>query len=358
MPRLLHGSGVALCAALCLPPAAARAQDWPSYLDMLRPERVVQHLLQTGVMALRTQVDLRYGDISVNPVTGYVALTDIELWPLLDWDEDGECRIAADRLSVRSAGMAEPDRMRMRLQLSGGGAPAACLPPDMRPALQAARLDAIDLPRLTVDLDYQISSAEADLHVFGEVAQLAAVDLTADFSYLWFEARDGEDPVPVAFLSAAALSVENLGGWAALQPMLPPPLTDPAAAPAALEEMLGALLAEANRNAAGAEQPVPPNIAQQAFVASAASAWPAFLQDPTRLVLETGYAPEDDIYLDLAYYQDDLPALFDDLQPRLGRSAARQRAVLPAALVRQGLGEDADALPAAERLRLGRALLE
>ena len=358
MPRLLQRTGLALSAALCLSPAAARAQDWPSYLDMLRPDRLIQYLLQTGVMALRSQVDLRYGGISINPVTGYVSLTDIELWPLFDWDEDADCRIAAERMSIRSGGIENPDRMRLRLQISGGSAPASCLPPDMRPMLQAVRLNAIDLPRLTVDIDYQISSAEADLHVYGEVAQLAAVDLTADFSYLWFEARDGEDPMPVAFLSGAALSVENLGGWQALQPMLPPPLTDPATAPAAVEEMLSGLLAEANRDAADAEQPVPLNAAQQAFVASAASAWPAFLQDPTRLVLETGYSYDEDVYLDFAYYEGDLTALFDDLLPRLGRSAARQRAILPAALLRQGLGEDADALPADARLALGRALLK
>ncbi|WP_212525678.1 hypothetical protein, partial [Actibacterium sp. MT2.3-13A] len=355
MPRLLHGSGLALSAALCLSPAGARAQDWPTYLDLLRPERVVEHLLQAGIMGLRTQLDLRYGDISVNPATGYVALTEIELWPLPEWDAAGDCRIAADRLSIRSGGLDDPDRMRVRLQLSGGSAPGACLPPDMRPLLQAARLDRIELPRLTIDINYEISSAEAGLHVYGEAAQLAAVDLTADFSYLWVEGRGGDDPVPVAFLSAAALSVENLGGWEALRPMLPPPLSDPASAPAALEEMLGALLEEANRKAAGAEQPVPLSAAQRAFVASVAGAWPAFLQDPARLVLETGYAPEDDAYLDFAYYEGDLPALFDDLQPRLGRSAARQRAVLPAALLRRGLGGEAQALPAAERLRLGRA---
>ena len=45
-------------------PGMVTAQDRPSLLDYFSLDTIVQRFVQSGIMALRTQLDLKYSDIS------------------------------------------------------------------------------------------------------------------------------------------------------------------------------------------------------------------------------------------------------------------------------------------------------
>lgn len=328
-------------AATFLAPLPLAAQGMPpaltGWLDLLRPEMLVQRVMQIGLMGLRSQVDLQYGDMSVDLRLGKVSITDIDAWPFFDWDTNGGCQVSVDRLELRSAAIDTPDQMRFKLQASGLTATADCLPPDSRPPLGMVGLTDLALPRVTLDMVYDIPSAGADMVVFAEIAEALALTLTADFSYLWFDASENPDnPDPVAYLESAALVLENRGAWQALSAQLPPPFTDPAQGGMVLSGLVGQALGQMNRDAAGPEAEGDTSAlgeAQMALVDSVAATWPAFLENPSTLVLETGLEEGQDTYLDFPYYEDHPDQLFEDLRPTLTLAPAAARRALPVALV-------------------------
>ena len=372
---------VFLVAALAATPVAA--QDAPTLWDILSPELLIQRALQSGIMAARTQVDIQYGDMAVNPILGQVAITDLSVWPLPEWDENADCVIEADRLVLRTAAIDDAGRYRIKAQFSNVTASDVCVPPDMAVPYQMSGLQSLSLPRATIDLNYDIPSAGADVHIYAHIADLAAIDVTADFAYLWFDGRyDMDDPDPVMFLSHASVTLENLGGWNALQAMAPPPFTDPQSGPGLIAATLGNALAGANREAAeeeaeqqsesngdganggtfgeaapSGEDPSALTDAQNALIDSVQSAAEAFLANPTKIVVETGFDRSESVFLDPEYYEDVPLAMIEDLQPVFGQATVFTREVLPADLLNAALGENATSLSAEDRLIAGQALV-
>ncbi|WP_099823868.1 hypothetical protein [Oceaniglobus indicus] len=348
--------------ALCLSlPNISFAQTAPSLWDLLKPEYLVQRGLQAGIMALRTQIDLKYGAMGVNLGIGQASVSDIVAWPLLDHDTEGACEITADRLEVRAAPLDRPDLIRIKVQAMGVAATVDCLPPEPQEMFALTGLDAIHLPRLTFDLEYDIAGASADVHVYARIDGFAAIDLTGDLDYLSLDGReDVENPKPVVYLRSAALTLENLGGWEALQGQIPPPFTDPASAAQIVGGMVGGAIAGANRRAADPEAEGDTSAlsaSQQAFLDSLTAAIPSFLNQPRKIVIETGFSPLDTVFLDFDAYPDDPHLVFADLQPVVSLSSARARAALPASLLAQALGDGAGDLDDSARAAVGTALV-
>ncbi|WP_108484055.1 hypothetical protein [Oceaniglobus ichthyenteri] len=355
--RIFHFSTVAV---FTLAPLAATAQGAPSLWDLLKPEYLVQRVVQTGIMALRTQIDLKYGAMAVDLRVGQVTLSDLTLWPTLDWDADGSCAIEFDRVTIRAAPLNRPDLMRLKAQAQGMNVASDCLPPDQRGMVAMIGLEDVRVPRLTIDMQYDIAQAEADLHAYTQIDGVAAVDITADLSYLWFRGHeDMEDPEPVVYLRHAAVTVENLGGYEAAKPLIPPPFVDPAQAPMVIEGMIGQILAGMNRAAAPTDAPDDTsklNDAQVAFIDSIKTNLPLFLENPAKLVLETGWPTTDDVFVDFKTYESDPAQAFTDLQPRLTLAAAPARGTVPAALLQQAFDEAPAELDDDDLLRVGVAL--
>jgi hypothetical protein len=308
-------------------------------------------------MALRTQMDLKYGDMSVDLMTGRVTLTDVKMWPLPKWDTDGNCEVGIDRMTIRTGALDQTDRIRVKLQIAGASATAECVPPEAQQGMAMAGLESISMPRLTVDLDYGVPGSDALVRVFGDVDKVAAVDLTAKFAYVWMDGRrDMEQPDPVVFLSHATLSVENKGIWQAMQGQLPPPLTDVQGAPLFVEGALGSALTGMNRSNGGeGADPSALTDSQTAFLESVKTTWPAFLASPATLVLETGFSG--DTYVDFKAMEDDPRVVFDTLKPRLELAAARTTRILPAAMISQAMSPQVNTMAAADRKAVGIALL-
>ncbi|OWU84727.1 hypothetical protein ATO6_10345 [Oceanicola sp. 22II-s10i] len=344
----------ALTAAFIISPAAqVQAQDGPSLWDIIKPERLIERAVQTGIMALRTQMDVVYGDMTVSPMTGELRLSDVTLYPPVPWQTKEFCTVTLDRLTLRSAALDEVDRMRFVGLASGVSVSPDCLDLPVRAMAGGIGLvGTIRVPTVTVDLDYDVPSGGAFVHMRAMIDGFAAADLTADFDYLWFEDDEPRDPIPVAYLKSAALGLENLGGWDSVKGFLPPPLLDPQTAGQAAVQFLQSAMIGLTVDA--------PEWAdtQTAVLNSVSTTWAAFLADPRAIYLDTGFDPAEPVYLDLETYDDEGPGrALIDLQPRLGlRPMQSAPALLPAALVGQAMN-DASTLSEADRRKLGLAFL-
>lgn len=351
-------------AALLASTTLAHAQDNGSlsaYLEWIKPDRLVTQLAQFGILALRTQADVVYDDLSVNVAAGETSLTGLRLWPLFDWDEDGLCEITADRIAVNSVPITQVDRYLARVTVTGVGVPGACVPPDQQPMLEMAGLTEIVVPSMTIDFDYDIPSGGLVTRTYAEVEGLATLAVLADFSYAWFDTRfDPDEPEPVLFLSEMRITLENGGGFDALRALLPAGATDPASAGQVAEGAVGAFLADSNRQAAlvrGDESEGDPSALspeQRAFVDQASAAWASFVETPERLIVETGI--EESTYLDLLAYDEDPRALFEDLRPVIGVAPRSAEELVEADLLARALAEP-EGLTDAERRTVGVALL-
>lgn len=337
-------------AAIALLPGVGLAQERLGWFDLITPDRLVKHMVQVGIMTARTQMDLKYGDMSVDLLSGRVTLTDVMMWPLPEWDLDAACEVGIDRITFRSNPLQVIDRLRFKVQVSGLTAPLDCLPPDARQGMQMAGVSEIDMPRVTLDVDYGIPGSDATVRLFSVVEGQSAIDLTADFSYVWMDGReDMDNPIPVIFLRNAALSVENRGFWEAVKGQLPPPMTDPANVGNMVREVLSGGLKDENRDNADL------NDSQKAFIESVATTLSQFVANPDTLVLET--ALDSDAFLELDLMEDDLRVAFETLQPRLALARSGVKDIIPAALLSQAIGPTAGTLSEADRQRVGMALV-
>ncbi|MCP3969390.1 MAG: sel1 repeat family protein [Rhodobacteraceae bacterium] len=313
-------------------PGLAAAQDRPTLLDFFSFEILTQRILQSGVMALRTQLDLKYSDMAVDLGSGGITITDIVAWPLPEWDLDGTCQVDIGRLVLRSGALDQPNRIRIKAQLLNTAFPTSCLPDEPREALGMIGISEIEMPRLTMDIDYGVPSSDAVMRVYADITDVAVADLTAEFAYIWMDGRqDMEEPEPVIFLSSAALALENHGLWEAGKDLLPPPMTGDGAG-LFMEGMIGDGLMGENPGDAGLSD------SQRAFARSVAEFWPQFLARPETLVLETNI--DGDVFLDFPAMEDDLRVVFDTFQPMLALLPARATDMIPLPELRTAMTGD------------------
>ncbi|MEL7184260.1 MAG: hypothetical protein AAGK57_11520, partial [Pseudomonadota bacterium] len=276
-------TALALTTTAMIAASPAQADD-RSLWDLLHPDRLITQVLQSALFALRTQMDLTYADLTVSLLDGEVALEGIDVTVPADLTDGPPCPVQIGRLDLSTADPFAPEDYAGQIIIRDLSMPFACLGPDAAPVALVIGSDRLNLADLTIDFRYHIPSAALEAEMRTEVSDLAAVELSSAFDYLWFREGGPDDVQPVGRLSHAALSLTNLGGWDKVAPLLPPPATDPDQAAAFVTQLIGGQL---SREAGGA-----PSKAVKAFVADLAEGWSAFVTDPKRLVIESSFPPD------------------------------------------------------------------
>lgn len=352
LPRpLRHRFGLAVSvSSLALTLAtAAFAQQAPSkmtLLDLIHPDRIAARFLQMGIAGLRTQADVVYGTLTTSVMGGTATITDLTIWPLVDWPMVDQCEITFDRLSLASAPLSDLDTLRFKMHVSGGMISADCLPPEAREPMLPILSPKMAIPRATIDVEYKIPSSSARLQLQLTVAEVAALSTVVDLDYVWLDATDtSRDPEPVVFLTSARMTLDNLGLWDKVQPMVPPMATDPAAFGAIIDQVVAQIAPSSPRKS--------PQRAELAD--SMKEAWSEFLADPRRLVLETSFTDGPRLLQIDAWDSDGPDAMLDDLELRMSTRSASLRALPPSDLLTKAY-EAPESLSDDERLRIGSAL--
>ncbi|SFI37930.1 hypothetical protein [Jannaschia pohangensis] len=336
--------------AIGLAALPARAEE-RSLWDLLSPDRILEGVLQNAVMALRTQVDMTYETIDVSVRTGDFSIDGIRI----DIPED-VAGVQGCTMTIRSLDLLDLDPFAVdtfggTIALRDLDLPGSCLGRDALPIIGFLPDGRLQVSDVTLDFVYDIPTSGLTVQSRGTMPDMIAFDLGVDFDYIWGR-QSGLSQALSARLSGASVTIENLGAWEVAAPLLPPPFTDPDQAAAAIQQSIGQILTDQAPNG------VLPK-ASKTFVADLAEGWAAFVTDPKRLVIESGFPADQPRVVDgqvVAAIEESPVALIELLEPRVGFDRASERAVLPVELVARAR-DNADDLSPEERRMVGLALL-
>jgi len=348
MPRR-RSVALALGALLVAFPAAAQPSAMAEAAAALRLAQ--RAAVQYALLVVRSAVDLSYDSVSIDPRSGDMVVSGLEFRPRLDWDRARRCRIGIDRVTVPGAGIDGIDRIALEIGVEGVRLPPICLDPASALMVQSFGYEALVLDEAAVTLSYHLPSSGADLYLSASLAEAARLRLSARFDYLWLTGLDGAtegdappDLRPVAHLVEAEAILDDAGLWERVAPLVGSQIGGIEAAPGIVRALLGQALA--------GESGVP-GPAAQAFIENAAVEIERFVRDGDRLVL--GIAPEGGVWLEGDLLQTPGRAI-EALAPRFSALPRATRAIVaPDALAAALAG--GEGLEAAERLRIGRALM-
>ena len=343
-PILTKTIKLGLCAAalVSVTTESARAQETDAEAAARLALRILNHY---SVLVLRSTVDLTYENLSVSPKTYDAVITGLEIYPLLDWDENGECIIKIDRVATGSIYSFETSDS--LIEVNGLTVPRACLDPAQSAMLLGMGYDTLTSDTMSIRTTYDLPSAAAEIALTASVDDALDLTMTAGFDYLWFnlglDGGDGE-PYPVALLGDIEIALENRGLWEKVEPIIGAQFGDVSAVPQMVQGMVLQGLASPDGT--------PPRPEVDAFAANLGAEIGRFLTEKNRLVIASN--AEDGVWLDEDIF-DDPQTLIAELAPTVSATPRAIRSLidparLAAALSGGGITDD-------ERRAIGEALL-
>lgn len=336
---------ICAAAALSLPLAAAPAAAQSDPSDALR--LLQRFAAQYVLLIARTAVDLTYDSLTIDSRTNDTVINGLKIFPILDWDEDGNCKVHIDRVAF--ADNSNFDQIGSLIEVSGVTVPPACLEPQAGAMLQSFGYENVTIPGASIRMNYDMPSSGAQITVDAAIADAVEVSLTADFTYVWITGLsvDGgpDDLHPVGLLKEAELAIENRGAWERVEPMLAGQFGgDLSAAP----QMVTGLMMQA---LAGGGQA--PGEAEMAFVENVATELGRFIENKDRLVFSI--APEGGVWLSEDILDTPQSAIAE-LEPKVSAAPLATRAMLSPQLLSAAMG-GGGGLDDAQRLMAGKALI-
>lgn len=244
----------ALFAGLALIASGAAAEP-PSqapltWSEVLGPDAVAKGLLDMAIFGIRSVADLRYDDLAIDLRRGSIDVRGLYVGVPM---RRGYCQVSFDHAGITGLPVLTLGSVNTRLLASGVIMSRDCLGRDGGQIL--AMTGQPDLRAQRIDLTIVQNLGSAATQVTGQVdlSGLAQIEFAADFDYLavgprrfgmypqaapfsgpdWYEPSDytrstlpggigpHNDPVPVAWLSNAQISVTDLGAWERFRPLLP-----------------------------------------------------------------------------------------------------------------------------------------
>lgn len=289
--RLAAVPALSLLMAGTAPADAAPAPD-----GMFSPASIAGGLLRGVVSYARMIADIRYGALEVDGPRGALVMRDLQIAGIGQYER---CRVTLGRFQISGFSFWGPESRRLHIDLSDLAIAANCFGPNAAMIAMVTGGDAIPVRTLTADIASVSGSGAlmADIDIVSP--GIALIEGSVDFDYVsifspdFFEklAENPESdpfaemtpedfaPEPPGFdengnplpadggtiappgneptfglrgtLRAADLSVENLGVWERLQPILPPDAKDPQSLQALVTAPPGSKLNETQQALAG-----------------------------------------------------------------------------------------------------------
>ena len=314
---------------------AADAQDVLAFL-----QRIASHYM---ILTARSFVDLTYDQLTIEPGTNNMVISGLKVYPVLDWDKDGKCEIAVERIVTGDVYSFETSST--SIEVSGVTVPGACFEQDVAGMMASFGYEQIVVDQASIEVSYTLPSSSAEVIIQAAVKDAMDISLSGEFSYLWFNIpMDGRgDPYPVAQLKSAEVAIENKGLWEKLEPMVGAQMGDVNQVPAMIQMGLAQMLAEGGTRELSA--------VETAFVENLAAEVGRFLSEKNRLVVTA--APDGGVWLDENAF-DKPQNLISALRPVVsGVPAAYRRIVAPTDLTAALTGSPDEATA----MRVGEALV-
>lgn len=221
-------------------------------------EYLGRSFVQIAVMAVRSEVEMVYGDVIVDARSGMIAITDVRAWPESPFSFDALCEVNVGRLEL--SGDSSGDLGKARIDLYDLEVAPGCLPEEPQGMMGALGYETLGADVVSIHYDYDIGSAALNLQLAAALTDIAEVQAAVELDYFSVspETIEGGPDAPIADLAFAEIVISDSGGLERARPMLESMIGDLAAAPAMAEGGVLSVFAEGG-------QPVTPE--QTAFAA-------------------------------------------------------------------------------------------
>lgn len=245
-------ASTALGLALATP---VSAQTQPESTSMFAPANVVGGVIRLLVTYARVVADVKYGALEIDAKRGALTMRDLSVSGI---GPDGKCTVTLGQITMNGISFWLAEDLRSRLDASDIVVSTNCFGRQAPVIGMVAGGDLIQISDLTIESTQTVGSGAASLAFEIVSPSIARIEGTADFDYFslfspdFFQklnyTPDYSDPNysydssarEPSFgvhgtLRAAHVSVENLGIWERMQPMIPPDMITPEAINEALQ---------------------------------------------------------------------------------------------------------------------------
>ena len=261
-------------------PSAVKAGDpRPPLSHFFSMNALSELLTRIALVSLRGTIGFTYQNLSNDPYTNRMVISDAIFRPQSKWSGYGTCEVKVERLSTSSSPLGDFNKLRSRVEVNGVAVPLRCFPQEF----MVIGKNVLTIDKIYLNLEYKLNTSSLDLDVLTSIPNFAAISAALKFSYLGVSAEDGEF---YSDLTYASLTLEDMGFWNKFKNELAPEM----AKPQAIEKMVGELCRilypdfRTNR----AEQRVGrPSPSQLSCVRSAGKEFNKFISKPGKIVLKT-----------------------------------------------------------------------
>lgn len=286
-------TGTALAALLT---TSAMAEPAPASNSMFSPSNIVAGVLRMAVSYGRMIADIRYDALEVDPMRGELVMRELTVAGL---GPHANCRVSLGRMRVSGISIWGAEDSRVRLDAADISVANNCFGANAAMIGMVTGGDVIPVSDLAIDMRQSMGRGALVADIEINSPDIARIEGTANFDYVSYvapgilkemvndeqsslltdpeaddfpgsEDDDMTDSTPEmglrGTLRSAHLSVENLGVWERMQPMIPPGMLDSAT----IDNIVSA---EPGTELHGIEQDL-------------ADAAKAFIAEPTRVTAE------------------------------------------------------------------------
>ena len=264
--------------------AAFETDPQPNLLEVFSPNRLAAFVANTGIAALRTQMEIKYDYLSTDIMRGTVSVAGITVRPLLPYDRAGLCVIKIER-AVMLSDLTKPFKSStdMTINLTGVNATTACLPREAAMGMRAAGFRDVTLDQAAIKVGYVYQTGETTANVALAINKFASIDFSAAGTILPRLGPHGYPGDPAIRVSRALVSLKDKGGWQAIEKMLPENMRDPLTIREVLTEGFTEILGQ------GSSTPL--NAVERNFVKSLMDQVEAYIREPGEITIEADLPP-------------------------------------------------------------------
>ncbi len=338
----------ALCLALTPLPASAQENPRPSFWQVFSLENIATAFFHSAMGWARLLADIRYDQISVDPLALRVTLTGVRISPYLAFVAPGGCTVTIERLTLNGRALDRIALARSRLALDRVSMPSTCLPVQQGGMMRGFGYDTLDINRIEAEFNYDYPSGGVDIRLSADVDDLVSLNAVIDLDYFSYRLNfETEQPVIAVDLNSAQISIDDQGAWALAKKLLPPAMQAPDTLARIVTGALDEAMIEANRPGGA-----PITDRQRGFVAQAGRIAREFDAGQRRIVLAT-QVEAGPLHLNEAAFGSFAP-LFDRLNPTVMPFAPALNTTISVAELAAAFESDD---PPENAYELGRALI-
>lgn len=245
MSQFMRGLAASTAVSLALiGPAMAQTQPQPS---IFAPANVYGGIVRLIVSYARIVADITYGGLDIDAPRGVLTMRDLTIAGM---GPNKQCTVTLGRIRLDGLSFWMAEDTQSRLDASDITVATTCFGHQAPVIAMVAGGDRIQISDLSIETVQSVGSGATALSFQIISPTIARIEGSADFDYFSPFSPDffqnlGQTPDYGAGskpdfgvygkLLAAHLSVENLGLWERIQPMIPPDMITPAAIDAAMQ---------------------------------------------------------------------------------------------------------------------------